>query len=107
MSNTIHLNSENFKEIVLNSDKPVLVDFFATWCGPCKMMAPIVDAIADEMADKAVVCKIDVDEAQDIAMQYRVASIPTFILFKNGNAVETIVGGRPKDALIDLIEENL
>ena len=107
MSNAIHLNSENFKEIVLKSDKPVLVDFFATWCGPCKMMAPIVDVIADEMADKAVVCKIDVDEAQDIAMQYSVASIPTFILFKNGNAVETLVGGRPKDALVELIEENI
>ena len=107
MSNVIHLTSENFKDVVLNNEKPVLVDFFATWCGPCKMMAPIVDTIADEMADKAVVCKIDVDEAQDIAMQYRVASIPTFILFKNGNAVETIVGGRPKDALVDLIEENM
>ena len=107
MSNVIHLTSENFKDIVLNNDKPVLVDFFATWCGPCKMMSPIVDAIADEMEGKAVVCKIDVDEAQDIAMQYKVASIPTFILFKNGNAVETIVGGRPKDALAEMIEENM
>ena len=80
----LKLNSENFEKEVLNSDKPVLVDFYADWCGPCKMMAPIIEEIAEELQGKAKVGKINVDENQELAMKYEVMSIPTLIIYKNG-----------------------
>lgn len=100
----VMLNSENFEEVVKKSDKPVLVDFYADWCGPCKMIAPIIDEVADEMADKAVVCKVNVDSAQDIAIEFKVATIPTLMVFKNGKAVETVIGARPKEDIISLLK---
>ena len=86
------LNNDNFKAEVLDAQGLVLVDFWATWCGPCKMLAPTVSEIADEYEGKVKVCKLDVDQAMDIAMSYGVASIPTLILFKDGEIVKKSVG---------------
>ena len=95
----INLTSKNFEEEVLKSEKPVLVDFWATWCGPCQMIVPIVEEIAKENEDKLKVGKVNVDEATDLAVKFDVASIPTLILFRNGNIVGTIVGYREKEEL--------
>jgi thioredoxin 1 len=90
------VTDETFNQEVLKSDTPTLVDFWAVWCGPCRMVAPVVDEIAREQAGKLKVMKLDVDENQGTAMTYGVMSIPTLILFKNGQPVERIVGFRPK-----------
>lgn len=92
--------SENFDTEVLNSDKPVLVDFFATWCGPCKMMAPVVENLAKEYDGKVKVGKLDVDENEDIAARYGVMTIPTIILFKNGQILNKTVGVQSKNILV-------
>lgn len=92
--------SENFDTEVLNSDKPVLVDFFATWCGPCKMMAPVVESLAKEYDGKVKVGKLDVDENEDIAARYGVMTIPTIILFKNGQILNKTVGVQSKNILV-------
>lgn len=94
------LTKQNFEAEVLNSDIPVLVDFWATWCGPCMMLSPIIAELAEELEGKVKVGKVNVDEENELAMQYRVASIPTLLLFKNGELVKTSVGFMPKDALI-------
>jgi thioredoxin 1 len=91
------VTDETFNQEVLKSDTPTLVDFWAVWCGPCRMVAPVVDEIAREQAGKLKVMKLDVDENQGTAMAYGVMSIPTLILFKNGQPVERIVGFRPKN----------
>jgi thioredoxin 1 len=91
--------SENFDTEVLNSDVPVVVDFFATWCGPCKMMAPAVEALAEEYDGKVKIGKIDVDENSDIAAQYGIMSIPTVIMFKNGEIAGKSIGLQSKDEL--------
>ncbi len=97
----LKLNSENFEKEVLNSDKPVLVDFYADWCGPCKMMAPIIEEIAEELQGKAKVGKINVDENQELAMKYEVMSIPTLIIYKNGKEAKRFVGVRDKKELLN------
>jgi len=102
-----HLTEQNFEQEVIGSDVPVLVDFGAEWCGPCKMMGPIVDELADELAGKAKVGKVNVDEAQGLAVKYEVMSIPTLILFKNGEAVDQSVGAMAKDQLLERINKNL
>lgn len=89
----------NFQDEVINSDVPVLVDFYADWCGPCKMIAPIVEQLAGEYEGKAKIGKLDVDASQAIAQQYRVMSIPTLLIFKGGQVVDTIVGAVPKNQL--------
>ena len=91
--------SANFEEEVLNSEIPVLVDFYADWCEPCKMMAPIVESLAESFDGKVKVGKLNIDEEMDIAQKYRVMSIPTFIVFKGGQALETSVGAMSKDDL--------
>ena len=96
---SIKVNSANFDEVVLGSEKPVLVDFWATWCGPCKMIAPVVEELADEYADSLVVAKLDVDQAPDIAGRYGVMSIPTLLVFENGKEVKRTVGFQSKDKL--------
>lgn len=97
----------NFEEEVLKSELPVLVDFYADWCGPCKMMGPIVKEMADAYDGKMKIGKLNIDEEMDIAQKYRVMSIPTFIIFKNGQAVETMVGGMPKSELEAKIKQAL
>lgn len=98
----IKISSENFEKEVLNSEKPVLVDFFADWCGPCKMMAPIVEELATELEGKAKVGKLNVDENSDIAIEYNVMSIPTLIVFKNGKEEKRLVGVQDKEELLNL-----
>ena len=98
----IKITKENFQEEVLNSEKPVLVDFWATWCGPCRMVAPIVDEIAEEREDVKV-CKIDVDEQPELAATYQVMSIPTILVFKGGQVTAKSIGAKPKAQLLDMI----
>ena len=100
----IVLTQDNFEQEVLNSDIPVLVDFWATWYGPCRMVAPIVAEIAEETAGRIKVGKVDVDENQQLAMTYRVQSIPTLMLFKGGKPVSTMVGARPKAAIMEMLK---
>ncbi len=100
-------NSNNFEAEVLNSEIPVLVDFYADWCGPCKMMAPIVNQLADAYNGQMKIGKLNVDNSLDIAQKYRVMSIPTFIFFKDGQALETAVGGMSKGELENKIKEFL
>ena len=92
---------------VLKSDIPVLVDFYADWCGPCKMMAPLVHQLAEEYAGKAKIGKVNVDQNIELAQKYRVMSIPTFVFFKNGEAVKTVVGGMSKNELASQIDAEL
>ncbi len=93
------LNSGNFKTEVLESDIPVLVDFWATWCGPCKMLAPTISKIAEEKAGQIKVCKLDVDEEPEIAAQFGISSIPTLIVFKAGKPAKKSIGVQPKAAI--------
>ena len=97
------ITRENFDETVLQSDKPVLVDFWAEWCGPCRMVSPIVDEIAGER-DDIVVGKVNVDEQGELAVRFGVMSIPTLLVFKGGELVQTAVGARPKDAILALLD---
>ena len=98
----LKLSSENFKEEVLNSEKPVLVDFYADWCGPCNAMSPVIEELSKELEGKAKVGKINVDENSDIAVEYNVMSIPTLIVFKNGKEEKRLVGLRDKEELLSL-----
>ena len=99
----ISLNENNFEEEVLKSEKTVLIDFWASWCGPCKMMSPVIDKIAEEMGEKVKVCKINIDEEQNLAVKYNVMSIPTFIVLKNGKEVARSVGVQDKTEIIAMI----
>ena len=96
--------SENFEAEVLKAEKPVLVDFYADWCGPCKMMAPMVDQLAEEQADTVIVGKLNIDENSDIAVNYRVMNIPTLIVFKNGQAAGKLIGVQSKQDVLKLIQ---
>ena len=98
------IKKADFNEKVLQSDKPVLIDFWATWCGPCQKQGPIVEQLAEEL-DDVKVCKLDVDEAQNIAGNYNIMSIPTVMVFKNGQVSGKAVGLQSKEALIDLIRQ--
>ncbi len=95
----IAVTQQTFKNEVLDADKPVLVDFWASWCGPCKMMGPVVEEIADERTDIKV-CKVNIDDEKDLAEQFGVMSIPTFIVFKGGKIAAQTVGGQAKEALL-------
>lgn len=98
----IHLNAESFEKEVLQSDIPVLVDFWAPWCGPCKMLGSIIEEIA-ESVDHVKICKLNTDEADQIAIRYRVMSIPTLILFKNGQPVATSIGLKSKSEILQFL----
>ncbi|KQU35882.1 MULTISPECIES: thioredoxin [Nocardiaceae] len=98
--NTVTISDDTFATEVLQSEKPVLVDFWATWCGPCKMVAPVLEEIAGEHADKITVAKLDIDANPQAARDFKVMSIPTMILFQNGEPVKTIVGAKGKAALL-------
>jgi len=98
----LHINKDNFHKEVLNSEKPVLLDFFASWCGPCKMVAPILDEIAEEREDIKV-CKVDIDQQPELASRYRIMSVPTLMVLKNGQIVEQALGARPKHQILAMV----
>jgi thioredoxin 1 len=104
MSDLIHLNDQNFEEFLKGSDVPVLVDFSASWCGPCKMLTPIVESLATELVGKAKVCKVDIDDAPLSAQKMGVRGVPTVIAFKSGEKTGTVVGLTSKDKLRALVE---
>jgi len=99
---TEQISSADWQAKVLDATQPVLVDFFATWCGPCKMMAPVIDEVAAEKAGEVAVYKIDVDECPDTAQKYDIMSIPTFVVFKNGEPTAKTLGARPKEDILAL-----
>ncbi len=101
------LSNDNFQSEVANSETPVLVDFWASWCGPCRMIAPIIDQLAEEYEGKIKVAKVDVDENRELAQTYGVMSIPTILIFKNGEVVNQAIGARPKGELEKMIEAAL
>lgn len=107
MPKPVNVSDETFEQEVLQSDIPVLVDFWAAWCGPCRMIAPILEEIAEEKAKSLKVAKINVDENMRVAMQLGISSIPTLILYKNGQPVERIIGAQPKQRLLQQIEKHL
>ncbi len=98
----IHITNENFQEEVLNSDKPVLLDFFATWCGPCQMLSPTIEEIAAERSDVKV-CKVDVDQAKELARKFRVMSVPTLMVVKNGETTYRSAGVQSKEEILALL----
>ena len=95
------INKSNFENEVINADKPVLLDFYADWCGPCKMLSPVLSEIADEYADVIRVAKVNVDDEPELAMKFKVSSIPMLVFFKDGRIVSTSVGYRPKDEILN------
>jgi len=107
MSNAQAVNDETFDAEVLKSGTPVLVDFWAPWCGPCRAVAPTVDAIAEEFMGRLKVVKLNTDESGRVATEYGVTSIPTLMVFKNGTMVERVLGNRPKADLINLVSRHL
>jgi len=103
----VTVNNENFEREVLNADTPVLVDFWAEWCGPCRMVAPTLDQLADELEGKVRIAKLNVDHHQDVAIQFGVQSIPTFILFKDGLPADRMLGAAPKSAFEEFVSRNV
>ena len=103
----LEITDANFQEVVLNSDKPVLVDFWATWCGPCRTVGPIVDELATELEGRAVVGKVNVDSNSDTPLTYGIRSIPTLLIFKNGDIVDKLVGAVPKSQLLEKLEAQM
>ena len=98
----LHINKDNFHKEVLNSDKPVLLDFFASWCGPCRMVGPILDEIAEEREDIKV-CKVNIDEQPELASRFRIMSVPTLMVLKGGQIMEQSVGARPKHQILAMV----
>jgi len=102
----LEINDGNFQSLVKDSDKPVLVDFWAPWCGPCRTISPIIDELHQEMEGKAVVGKVNVDENTEVPVEYSIRSIPTLLIFKNGEVVDKFVGPVPKHQLIEKLESH-
>lgn len=97
------LNKDNFEKEVMEANVPVLIDFWASWCGPCRMMSPVIDKIAEEMGDKLKVCKVNVDENHELAEKYEIMTIPAFIIIKNGAEAGRTIGVQPKEDILKLI----
>ena len=104
MANAVEINESNFEEVVLKSDKPVLIDFWAAWCGPCRMVGPVVEEIAGEYSDNAVVGKVDVDANQALSIEYGIRSIPALLYFKDGKVVDSVIGAVPKNVLTSKLD---
>lgn len=102
--NIINVNKDNFEEEVLKSDKKVLVDFWAGWCGPCKTMSTIIDDIAEKIGNDVKICKVNVDEEESLTIKYNISSIPTLLVFKNGNIENMTVGVQNKEKIVDLLK---
>ena len=100
----VNLNEKNFEEEVLKSDKTVLIDFWASWCGPCRMMSPVVDEIAEEMKDAVKVCKINIDEEQNLAVKYNVMRIPTFVVIRDGKEIGRTIGVQDKEEIKKMLK---
>ena len=107
MSEIIELNDENFDQQLTESEKPVLVDYWAEWCGPCKMVAPILEELSDELKDKLTIAKLDVDNNRDSAIKQKVMSIPTLILFKDGNPIYQRIGALTKNQLLEFLNQHI
>ena len=107
MSEPIALTDENFSDEVLSAELPVLVDFWATWCGPCRMIAPIVEELSSEYEGKAKVCKLDVDTAQKTAAEFGIRSIPTLLIFKEGKVADQLIGAVPKQQITEKLDASL
>ncbi len=107
MSNIVYVNDAGFTQLVQSSELPVLVDFWAEWCGPCRAIAPVLEELSEEFAGKAIIAKMNVDENQQIPAQYGIRSIPTLMLFKNGEVTETLVGALPKAQFVQLLNQHI
>ncbi len=107
MAKPVHISDATFEEEVLKADVPVIIDFWAIWCGPCKMIAPIMEDIAEEYDGKVKVCKLDVDKNPNVAVKYGIRSIPTVLYFKNGEVADRIIGAYPKSHFVERLEKLL
>ncbi|WP_018025055.1 thioredoxin [Corynebacterium ulceribovis] len=107
MSNVIEVKTDTFKSEVVDSDKPVLVDFWAEWCGPCRKLSPLVEELADEHSDRFVFAKVNVDEERQLAAMFQIMSIPALMIFKNGKKVDELIGFKPKNQILRALESHV
>lgn len=107
MSNVIEVTQDNFREIVVESDKPVIVDFWAEWCGPCKKLSPVLEEVAEELGDQVTVAKVNVDDERTLGAMFQIMSIPAVLFFKDGEKVDEVIGLRPKNEIVDKIQAQL